>query len=533
MSRLALALRCVVLLLLLRPAAAQDVDAFDPLSVVPEDCRICVDVADLGRFLTALRSENLWAGLPDAATAEARAGLERLAAIGARRVVFGAEAGLGKSWVLLVSADDAERALKGLRELVPAAKPLRVGKWAGLGSDDDAVDRLASVAAQKKPSVLRRDGFAAARKAFGGGDVFVHVDLAGTRWLRGGAGKAKDLGQALLAAHVLGAAATADAITARVDLDGGLRVRAGAPMRALGPDRAFAAPSSRPGAAPPIPAPPGTSLRLALRRDLAAFWARRESFVADDARTGVAEFQNNLSILLGGLAAEEVFAGLGDRFDLYVGPPPAENPAPRHAFPTAAVVVDVPDAALRTELLLGFQTTLGVVNAEAAQQRRPRYLIETADHRGARLVTSRFLPELLPDADDDRLQLRPTLAFAGSRMILATHPDAARALLDAAAQPAAPADGRTEDRLEFDGAAAARAVRSAAGFLAAQEALKKGGAPEEAAATIEFLAGLVARVERASIAFGVAPAEKDAATATFELDLRAPSVLPVKAGAPR
>ena len=91
----------------------------------------------------------------------------------------------------------------------------------------------------------------------------------------------------------------------------------------------------------------------------------RESSSSEAARAPLAEFQNNLGILMGGLAVEDVFAGLGSAFDS----------TSREATPRASKRPPVSrrrrssrscaDPALRTEFLLSFQTTIGIVERAA------------------------------------------------------------------------------------------------------------------------------------------------------------------------
>jgi hypothetical protein len=285
-------------------------------------------------------------------------------------------------------------------------------------------------------------------------------------------------------------------------------------MKPLGPDRAYAAPESRPGERV-LRSPEGVVARLSLRRDVAAFWDGRATIAPESARAGIAEFRNNLTVLLGGTAPEDVFSGLGTQFDLFVGAPPKQDPAPRHPFPTLALVAEVKDAALRAEWLLGFQTTIGVVNAQAAQERAPRFLLETVEGSGVPVASARYLAELLPEGDDDRLQLRPSLAFAEGRMILGTHPDIVGALAAGAVA------GRFEprprgDALLLDGEAAAAALSAAIPFLAPREALKSGDSEAEVARRLRFAERLLRRAGHVRAAFCV-----DGAEATFSLGLGA------------
>ena len=498
----------------------------DPGAMIPEDCRVYVETPDLKRLLAVLDAEILRAiATPEAA--EARRRLAELSELKTTRAAFAATLTEGRR-IILLETPDTGAAIKRLKEFWPKGATLRAGPFAGICDSTETVDAVAETAGRKAKSVRDRDGFAAARRTHGGGAGFAFVDLAGTQFFRFGLAKPKDLGAAFFAAHYLAAAASADSVAMRLDLDGGIKFDLAAPVGKLNADRAFAAPSAKPCPAPLAP-PEGVALTASVPRDLAAFWAGRERFMAEDARSGVAEFQNGLSILLGGLAAEDVFAGLGPRIDVYVGPPVAQSPAPRHALPGFAVVAHVPDANLRTELLLGFQTTLGIINADAAQNRKPRFLLETIERDGVSVASARYLQELLPDQDDDRLQLRPSAAFIGERMILGTHPDLVLALAASAKADQAPNSAfEPGDRLRLDGRAAAAVLRAATPFLAARSAIEEGGTVEKHAGDLAFLAKLLDLVPTTTASF-----VHDGREARLRLDLRAPTLVPVRTGADR
>lgn len=517
----------IALLALALPAVlpAQNA-AVDPGAMIPEDCRVYVEIRDLRRLLAVFDAEIL-RGIATPEAVEARRYLGLLAELGTTRAAFGATLTDGMR-ILLLETPDTGAAIKRLKTFWPKGATLRAGPFAGICDSEKTVDAFAETAGRKAKSVRDRDGFAEARRTRGGGDGFAFVDLSGTQLLRFGLAKPKDLGAAFFGAHYLAAAATADSVAARLDLDGGIKLALATPVGKLNADRAFAAPASRP-APSPLPPPPGVALTASLPRDLAAFWAGRERFMAEDARSGVAEFQNGLSILLGGLAAEDVFGGLGPRIDVYVGPAVAQSPAPRHALPGLAVVAHVPDASLRTELLLGFQTTLGIINADAAQNRRPRFLLETIERGSVSVASARYLQELLPDQDDDRLQLRPSVAFVGERMILGTHPDLVLALAASAkADPAQQSAFEPGDLVRLDGKAAAAVLRSATSFLAARSAIEDGGTVEKHAADLAFLANLFDLVPSTTASF-----VHDGREARMVLDLRTPTIVPARAGADR
>lgn len=524
MLRAPLLRTCVVLAIATTLAFAQRAD--DPASWMPASFRLYVEASNASAAAGALGALLGEAGDGPPALETARATLARVAALGVTRAAFGAALDGDGRWMLFAEGADPTELAKRLKSFAGRATPVpvRVGAFAGLCDGPKTVDLLRAVANRDEKDLRTDDAFAAARAAHAGGAMFFRLDLKGTRWLRLGVARPKDAGQALLFAHVLSAAATATSVAARLDLDaGGLRIAAQADVAALPAERAFAAPASRPNPSttPSLAPPPGTAVRLAVRRDLAAFWERRDAFVAEAARPGLAEFRNNLATLLGGVSAEELFASLGPAFDVYVGPPAEDAPAARHRFPTIALVAEVADPALRTEILLGFQTAIGIANAAAAQERKPRLLLETTDLRGVRLTTARYLPEVLPDPDDDRLQLRPTLAFAGSRLVLGSHPAWVAALL-AEAEAGRTTSDPPGDLLALDGAAAADLVAAAAPYLAARREAEEGAMPEAARATVRGVERLLRGLKDVELLLSVA-----GSSATAELHVRGAATRPV------
>ena len=95
---------------------------------------------------------------------------------------------------------------------------------------------------------------------------------------------------------------------------------------------------------------------------------------------------------MGGLTVEDLFAGLGGAFDLYVarGDPaaPRRPPLSRRRRSSRSLA----DPALKTEFLLSFQTTMGIVNAQRTQERLPRFFQESTLHRDVLIACARLLP---------------------------------------------------------------------------------------------------------------------------------------------
>ena len=242
-----------------------------------------------------------------------------------------------------------------------------------------------------------------------------------------------------LLAPLLHHLATAARVHGFLSVEDGLRLEATFEGPSLPSRFAFAGSSA--GGAPCLASPPGSMLRLSLRRDLAAFWSRRKEIVPPSGQADLAEFQNQIALFTGGLPVEEAAAALGSVMDIHLALLPTRNSRARPPYPTGALVIPMEETGgFGTELQLAFQTLLGVINADRAQNARPRLLIETTRHRGVLLQTAGFPPSQLPEPDDARLQVRPSMAVVRGRVIIGSHESIVRALVDAAL------DGRFQDR---------------------------------------------------------------------------------------
>ncbi|HYC76770.1 MAG TPA: hypothetical protein VEI02_03990, partial [Planctomycetota bacterium] len=311
----------LLFLLAIAGAPASDGAAADPAVALPREFRFVAEAEDVAGLTVRLRATPIFADLP--LPTEANPVLDALATAGVRRAAFAAGFAPHRGWVLAASADDRDACAEAFavvaERLGGGATAVRIGPFAGLCDGPETVERL------RKLPLTGRDaapppGVIAARTRCAGADVRFHLDLSGTRLFRLGVARLHDAGHALLAAHVASVAASADAAWGRLDAGSRTALTLEASVPPLPEARRFAAPdapaASRPSAST-LELPPGWLARLSLTRDLAAFWERRDVFVPDSGRAALAEFRNNLSTLLGGLAPEDLFAGLGTGFDLF------------------------------------------------------------------------------------------------------------------------------------------------------------------------------------------------------------------------
>jgi hypothetical protein len=401
-------------------------------------------------------------------------------------------------WIVVAESAEAAPILATLATWIPEAKPAtaELAPFVVLADARPTTGVVRTIHDGKEPSLAVRDDFRRYRSLAPGGVLGFHLDVGrlAPRIARFGLDKKNDAGAVLFASHVVHALKTANTLSGRVSLTGGASLDLFAEIEPVPAQRAFT--ETRPSQ--PVLAPPdGWVARMSLPRDLAGFWNDRERLLDEAARGSLAEFQNNLGILMGGLTVEDLFAGLGSAFDVYLMR--GEGGAPGHRYPSAALVAVLVDPDLKTELLMSFQTTMGIVNAQRAQERLPRFFQESTRHRDVLIASARYLPESLPDPADDRLQLEPSLATVGDRLILGTNRKIVRALvdqvLDGKTRPRAPGD-----ELEISGPAAAAALQEAGAIVRSQMVLKEGRTEESAREVVDMIASVLARIDRVTAA---------------------------------
>lgn len=497
-----LAILTILLASLARP---QDAGAArDLASLLPRGTSIYVEVDGVSSTAVALRGASIFSPLDDEARKRIDETLADLAEIKVSRAALGVLPSLVFStrWIVIAESGD------------PAALIAKLGKWRPEGPKPataeispfvviaDCAETIETVAALrdgKDKSLADREDFQRFRKRVPKGLLRFHLDVRklAPPIIRFGLNKKDDIGAVLFASHLLHAMKTAKTFCGGVDaVAAGAGLSLAAEIDPMPDSRAFT--ESRP-TQPVLTAPQGCALRLSLSRDLKRFWNERATLLSESARAPLAEFQNNLNILMGGLTVEDVFAGLGGAFDLYVARGDPAAPAGRR-YPSAALVAVLADPGLKTDFLLSFQTTMGIVNTQRAQEGLPRFFQESTRHRDVLIACARILPESLPDGSDPRLQLEPSLATVNDRLILGTNRSIVASLVDRVL------DGKTQARTpgeesEIFGPAAAAAVADASAYLRSQMMLKEGRTEAQAQKVLDGIMAVLSKIEhgRASL----------------------------------
>lgn len=208
-----------------------------------------------------------------------------------------------------------------------------------------------------------------------------------------------------------------------------------------------AAPWYFPEGEPPLDLadPQGTIAALELERDFSAFYAALPDLLAEDLEGKRVEFDSVAALFLGGHSfGAEFLPGLGRRARLlaaaqsYAG---AET-RPDVQIPGFALVAPRAGGALgKSDLLMAFQTAIGLVNIDRAQKGMSSLLLGSESRGGAELAAARFVAEDSEDARAMRFNATPALAVGDRTLVLGSAREQVADIADAISAGAA-ADSR-------------------------------------------------------------------------------------------
>lgn len=182
---------------------------------------------------------------------------------------------------------------------------------------------------------------------------------------------------------------------------------------------------------------------LELWRDLGKVWNIRESVVKGPALQGLNGLDNGIGQFFGGRDfGTGVLGALRPDWRVNVTEQEMKtlNPKPDLVLPAFAITVgyDRNDRDFQLRWVIAFQSLIGVINVTGAQQKQPVLMQNQEEFEGAKIYTAKFLPPAKPkdakDAEEGvhiRHNFRPTLAFAGDHLIVATTTEIAREVITA------------------------------------------------------------------------------------------------------
>lgn len=419
--------------------------ALDPGRLIPEDLPVYVEFLEPSKNVSRLRRSAGFRALEDDIPADLRGFLDLVTGSGLSRAALGLDySALRKqtTFILLLEGPKPKELLTQAKGIAKESDAIvfRAGPFIGIADSKGTANEVRDAATGEEGCVLDRKDFMEFRQRVTSGEIRFHVDLKRLFPLRPGVASPKDPGAALFSAHILHVVGRSREMSGNIDLSEGLELNVSAPVGRLPADRRFCVPED--AGLPVLAGPPDQAARVSLRRDLTGFWKHVEELVPEGSRPGLAEFRSNAALIMGGIPVEELFAGLGSTFDIHVGrlPQGGDGPQPRNRYPVGALVAEVRNQRLAKELLLAFQEAIGAVNLQASQDSQPRLMLGSVEREKVTILTAKYLPDLLPAKDDDRLQLAIAMAVVGNRLILGSHESLVAQLVEDAVK------GRTRPR---------------------------------------------------------------------------------------
>ncbi len=242
--------------------------------------------------------------------------------------------------------------------------------------------------------------------------------------------------------------------------------------------------------------------RLVAYRDLGGVFKHRAELFPPEILPAFSRSASELAPILGGLdLGEDILPGLSPWLRIVVREVDFDPKAtPELTLPAIALMVDLEQPEELAELLTSsFQTAIGLVNIERAQQGYKPMLLFLQQHGGITYSAARFLAPGAEDGVDLAYNLVPACAIVGNTFLIGSHLDLVREVAEQLR------DGDTEgvaadaDRLELNSDALQRLVSANAEALAMNAVLEEGKSLEEARADIEVMNSLLGLFERAEL----------------------------------
>jgi hypothetical protein len=263
------------------------------------------------------------------------------------------------------------------------------------------------------------------------------------------------------------------------------------------------------GRAPPVLVPPGTIASLSTYRDLGQFWLRAGELFDKETADQFAEADSTLTTLFsghdfGGDILGAVDAGLQlvvARQEFAQG-----QPIPAIRLPAVALIAELknPDT-MRRELRRIFQSFVGFLNIVSAMNGQPQLELDEEREGDVHLVLARFVPPADGNPQQSaaiQFNFVPCLAFAGTRVVLATSPTLARQVL-APDCPVRRVEPGTNTALYLDAPGIRSALLDNRQHLVAQAILNEGRSREEAEKQVDALFFLLQQVQSLDARLGV------------------------------
>jgi hypothetical protein len=249
----------------------------------------------------------------------------------------------------------------------------------------------------------------------------------------------------------------------------------------------------------------GTILSLSTYRDVSAMWLRAGDLFNEQMNEELAKADSGLTTLFAGKDfGEDILGALQPEVQLVVALQQfaAGQPTPAIKLPAFGLVADLKDPEkMQPELRRTFQSLVGFLNIVGAMNGQPQLDLDMEKSDDVQLVTSSYLAD--PTAKDPQAlkinyNFSPSIAFAGSRFVVASTNALARSL--ATAEAAERPDSDEIRVVNTDAILHADPLREILtenrGQLVAQNMLEEGHSKDEAEREIGTLLELVGWFDR-------------------------------------
>jgi hypothetical protein len=243
-------------------------------------------------------------------------------------------------------------------------------------------------------------------------------------------------------------------------------------------------------------------------RDASAMWLRAGDLFDEKTNEELAKAESGLSTLFSGKdIGEDILGAFRPAGQIVVVRQifPEGQPAPAIKLPAFALVAELKDPAkMQPELRRTFQSLIGFLNIVGAMNGQPQLDLDMEKSDAMQLVTATYVAD--PNSKDPaglkiNYNFSPSIAFAGSRFVVASTTGLAKTLATASATDRPSVDAsrvvNTDAVLHFD--ALREILADNRGQLVAQNMLSEGRTKEEAEKAVGVLLELVGWFDRVAL----------------------------------
>ena len=340
-------------------------------------------------------------------------------------------------------------------------------------------------------------------------DVWAYVDLNILR-AAGVApelfrGKAEDAGAELLLGGVLDILEDAPYATGGLSFDGKrLSSFVSVPVDTSKLDEAreyYFGPQGK-GLAPASLKPQGTLANLIVYRDIGGWWLSKEDLFEENVIAELSQTDSELSTLFAGLDfGQEVLGALkpGVQFVVARQNHDASN-APEIKLPSFALVGRLKEPEeIQRRFKVAFQSVIGFVNINLAQQGKPQLELETERMADMTVTSATYLMDDQMEKGLIDYNFSPSIAFANGYMIVSSTRELAEELAELASHADPDATDSKHLAISVDGKMLSEVLQENRDPLVIQNMLEEGSDRETAEKEIDMALSLLQFVKQAQV----------------------------------